>query len=78
MRLTSAAALLASYPLLFAAAFVPDGTAGRLPGVWLFTIVALGSYLAELWARRAVPSLVSTLSADLGTLLPTLLPSLIP
>ena len=62
VRLTSAAALLASYPLLFAAAFVPDGTAGRLPGVWLFTVVAIGSYLAELWARRVVPSLVNTLN----------------
>ena len=62
VRLTSAAALLASYPLLFAAAFVPDGTAGRLPGVWLFTVVAIGSYLAELWARRVVPTLVNTLN----------------
>jgi len=60
--LTSTAALLASYPLLFAAAFVPDGTAGRLPGVWLFTAVAIGSYLAELWARRVVPTLVNTLN----------------
>ena len=68
VRLASAGVLLASYPLLFAAAFVPDGTAGRLPGCWLFLAFTVVSYLAEVWARRVVPYLVNTLNwVQVGT-----------
>ena len=62
VRMASAAVLLASYPLLLAAALVPNGTAGRLPGCWLFVAVAIVSYLAEVWARCVVPDLVNTLN----------------
>jgi hypothetical protein len=62
VRLASAAVLLASYPLLLVAALLPTGTAGRLPGCWLFVAVAIVSYLAELWARRVVPDLMNTLN----------------
>jgi hypothetical protein len=54
--------LLASYPLLFAAATLPTGTAGRLPGCWLFLTVAIVSYLSELWGRRVIPDLMDTLN----------------
>ncbi len=62
VRLVSAAVLLASYPLLFAAALLPTGTAGRLPGCWLFLTVAIVSYLAELWSWRIVPDMMNTLN----------------
>ena len=62
VRLVSAAVLLASYPLLFAAALLPTGTAGRLPGCWLFLIVTIVSYLAEVWSWRVVPELMKTLN----------------
>ena len=62
VRMASAAVLLASYPLLLAAALLPNGTAGRLPGCWLFATVAVVSYLAEVWARRVVPDLMNTLN----------------
>ena len=62
VRLACAAVLLASYPLLLVAALLPTGTAGRLPGCWLFVTVAIVSYLAELWARRVVPDLMNTLN----------------
>src|SRR6266702_942321 len=62
VRLASAAVLLGSYPLLFVAALRPAGTAGRLSGWWLFTTVAIVSYLAEVWAPRVVPYLVNTLN----------------
>jgi hypothetical protein len=62
VRVACAGVLLVSYPLLFAAAFVPTGTAGRLPGCWLFIAVTVVSYLAEVWARRVVPHLVNTLN----------------
>jgi hypothetical protein len=62
VRLTSAAVLLAAYPLLFAAALLPTGTARRLPGCWLFLTVAIVSYLAEVWCWRVVPDLMNTLN----------------
>jgi hypothetical protein len=62
VRLASAAVLLASYPLLFAAALLPNGTAGRLPGCWLFLAVAIVSYVAEVWSWRVVPDLMNTLN----------------
>jgi hypothetical protein len=62
VRVASAVVLLASYPLLFAAALLPTGTAGRLPGCWLFVTVAIVSYLAEVWARCVVPDLMNTLN----------------
>jgi hypothetical protein len=62
VRVASAAVLLASYPLLFAAALLPTGAAGRLPGCWLFVTVAIVSYLAEVWARCVVPDLMNTLN----------------
>jgi hypothetical protein len=62
VRLVSAAALLASYPLLFVAALLPHGTAGRLGGCWLFLTVAIVSYLAEMWSWRVVPDLMNTLN----------------
>lgn len=62
VRPASAAVLLASYPLLFVAALLPTGTAGRLPWCWLFITVAIVSYLAEVWAPRVVPYLVNTLN----------------
>ena len=62
VRLASAAVLLACYPLLFAAAMLQTGTAGRLPGCWLFLTVAIVSYLGELWVRRVFPDLMDTLN----------------
>ena len=61
-RLACAVVLLASYPLLLTAAFLPTGTAGRLPGCWLFLAVAIVSYLAEVWAWCVVPGLVNALN----------------
>jgi hypothetical protein len=61
-RMASAAVLLASYPLLFGAAFLPTGTAGRLPGCWLFLAVTVVGYLAEIWTPRVAPYLVNTLN----------------
>ena len=57
-----AAALLASYPLLFVAAALPVGSANRLPACWLFLAVAVAGYLAEALAPRVVPYLVGTLN----------------
>ncbi len=62
VRLVSATVLLASYPLLLAAALLPTGTAGRLPGCWLFLTVTIVSYLAEVWSWRVVPDLMKTLN----------------
>ncbi len=62
VRLASATVLLASYPLLLAAALLPAGIAGRQPGCWLFLIVAVVSYLAEVWARYVLPDLMNTLN----------------
>jgi hypothetical protein len=61
-RMASAAVMLASYPLLFAAAFLPSGRAGRLPGCWLFLTVAVVGYLAELWTARVAPYHVNILN----------------
>ena len=60
LRAWRPAALLASYPLLFAAALCTDARPAARVLVF-FTVVAV-SYLAELWARRVVPSLVDTLN----------------
>jgi hypothetical protein len=64
-----AIALLASYPLLFIAAALPINTDSlpidvdsRLTGCWLFLVVAVVGYLAELLAPRAAPYLVDTLN----------------
>lgn len=62
VRPAGVAVWLASYPLLLAAAFLPAGTAGRLPGCWLFLAVAIVSYLAEVWAWCVVPGLINALN----------------
>ena len=55
-------ALLTSYPLLLVIAALPTDTDDRLPWCWTFLAVTAVSYLAEAFAPRVTPYLVSTLN----------------